>query len=317
MKNTLHDINIFLAKKQQGIINTLLESNPIIGTLPVKAASHGFYNVYSKVSEIDAMGEVDYDEELPTVGISFDLGKTRLGKIGGKLPMPHDAAKEMGGYAKYAEDRIPSIIAHSGNVNEASIYYNGFFKFALGNGNMTSVGGSTANKQYSMIAVHYDMDSTVGLYNPNSLSNGKMFETLFLNGGTEYEIEYAAGKKCIGKMIAMFMELGLQLADDRYVAGLCNIEPTQNATDRDKIDGLPTRMQIEDMLGKVRANGANTVVYCHPTLIGLLALKFQIEQRVTTNETTNIRYQILDWNGIPFVGSYNVLWGKEPVTSVA
>ena len=317
MKNTLHDINIYLTQKQQGLINTLLESNPIIASLPVKPASHGFYNVYSKVADIDVMEEVDYDEELPTVGISFDLGKTRLGKIGGKLPMPHDAAKEMGGYAKYADDRVPQIIARSGNNNEASIYYNGFFKYALANGNMVSAGGTTANKQYSMIAVHYDEDSTVGLYNPNSLSNGKMFETLFLNGGNEYEIEYAPGKKCIGKMIAMFMELGLQLADPRFVAGIVNIEPSQNGTDRDKIDGLPTRMQIEDMLAKVRANAANTFIYCHPTIVGYLALKFQLPQRTITNETANIRYTLTDWNGVQFIGSYNVNWGKEAVVTIS
>lgn len=315
MKNTLKDINVYLAKKQQGLVNALLEKNPIIDSMPMKAASHGFYNVYSKVTDIEAMGEVDYDEELPTVGISFDLGRTRLGKIGGKLAMPQDAAKEMGGYSKFANDRVPLIIGKSGNENEARIYYRGFLKSAIANGKAVSCGGSTANKQYSMAFVHYDMDSTVGLYNPNSVSNGKLFATLALNGGNEYEIE-VNGKKCIGKMLAMYMEFGVQLADPKAIGALVNIQPSANVSDPDKIDGLPTRMQIEDRLSGVRANPANTYIYCHPTLLGYLAIKYQLPQRVISNEDTGIRYTLVDWNGVPMVGSYNINWGTEAVVSL-
>lgn len=315
MKNTLKDINVFLAKKQQGLVNALIEKNPIIDSMPVKGASHGFYNVYSKVTGIDTMGEVDYDEELPTVGISFDLGRTRLGKIGGKLPMPQDAAKEMGGYTKFANDRVPLIIGKSGNENEARIYYNGFLKSAITNGKAASCGGVTANKQYSMAFVHWDMNSTCGLYNPNSLSNGKLFATLPLNGGYEYEIE-VEDRKCIGKMLAMYMEFGIQLADPNAISALVNIEPKANGSDPDKIDGLPTRMQIEDKLSAVRAEPSSTFIYCHPTLLGYLAIKYQLPQRVITNETTGIRYTLTDWNGIPLVGSYNTKWGTEAVVSL-
>ena len=316
MKNTLREINIHLAKKQQGLVNTLLENNPIIASIPVKAASHGFYNLYSKIDSIDSLQEVDYDDELPTVGISFDLGKTRLGKIGGKLPMPEDAAKEMGGFDRYAADRIPSIIEHAGNDNEGRIYYNGFLKAAIANGQVQSAGGSTDNKQYSMIAVHWDNDSTIGLYNPNAVNNQKLFAVRLLNGGNIGEID-VNGKKIVGKMVVISMEFGLQLADPRYVAAICNIEPTANVSDPEKLDKLPTRKQIEDMLGAVRANASNTVIYAHPTLVGYLAQKFQLPQRTITNETTSVRYQLVDWNGVPFVSSYNISWGKDAVVNVA
>ncbi len=315
MKNTLKEIAVALAKKQQGIVNDFIERNPIFGSMPMAPASHGFYNVYPKVTEIDAMGEVDYDEELPTVGISFELGRTRLGKIGGKLPMPQDAAKEMGGYVAYAQKRVPLIIGKSGNDNENRLYYRGFLKAAIANDKAVSCGGTSPNKQYSMAFVHYDMDSTVGLYNPNSLSDGKLFVTQLLNGGNEYEIE-VNGKKCIGKMMAMYMESGIQLADPNAVSALVNIEPKANSTDPDKIDGLPTRMQIEDRLAAVRADAASTYIYCHPTLVGYLAIKYQLPRTIITNETTGLRYTLTDWNGIRFVGSYNVNWGNEGVVQL-
>ena len=314
MKNTLKNLNVFLKPHQQGIINKLTEENPIIDSIPVRAASHGIYNVYAQTSEINPMAEVDFDAELPTVGISFELGRTRLGKIGGKLPIPQDAATEVGGYSAYADARIPGLIAKSGNDQEYRIYYSGFLKSAIANGKAVSVGGSTANKQYSLVAVTYNEDSTVGLYNPKTLSNGKIFETLPLNNGAVYEIE-VGDAKCLGKMIACYMQFGLQLADPRLVGALVNIQPAANVSDRDKIDGLPTAMQMDDLLAGVRA-GTNTVIYCHPSLGKKMASKFQLSQRQVGNGETGVRYALYDWQGIPVVTSYNLAWGNEAVISL-
>ena len=315
MKNTLKDLNVYLARQQQGLVNALVEKNPIIDSMPMKAASHGVYNVYAKLDDVDVMGEVDYDAELPIVGVSRSLGHTRLGKIGGMLPMPEDAAKEMGGYDKFAADRMIPIIQRSGNAHEAGVYYDGFLKKAITNGKAVSCSGVTANKQYSMVFVHYDMDSTVGLYNPNATSNGKLFVASMLNNGADHIIE-VNGEKCVGRMLKMVMEFGVQMADDKAIGALVNIEPKANVSDPDKIDGLPTRMQIEDRLAGVRAEPSSTFIYCHPTIIGYLAIKYQLPQRVIDNQTAGIRYTLTDWNGIPLVGSYNVKWGTEAVVSL-
>lgn len=317
MKNTLKDLNVYLSDKQQGLINTLVENNPIIDSIPVKASSHGIYNVYGKVTDIDAMQEVDYDAELPVVSISYDLGRTRLGKIGGKLPMPMDAAKEMGGFERFANDRYPQIIAKSGNDNEARIYYKGFLASAIKNQQIVSAGGTTPDKQYSMVMVHYDPDTTTGLYNANSLSNGKLFATLMLNGGKIYELDLPDGSKPLGKMMAMFMEFGLQLADPNAVGAIVNIEPTASNSDPDKIAGLPSAMMIDDRLAAVRANTGSTFIYCHPTLMNYLANKYQLERRSVTNGATGVSYSLTEWNGVPIIGSYNILWGKESVVATA
>ena len=318
MKNTLKNLNVWLTPHQQGVLNRLTEENPILDSIPVRAASHGIYNVYADTTEITGMSEVDFDEELPTVGVSFELGRTRLGKIGGKLPIPQDAATEVGGYSAYANARMPSIIAKSGNDHEYRLYYKGFLKAAIDNGKAVSVGGSTANKQFSLVAVTYDMDSTVGLYNPKATSvgmgRGVIFEELVLNGGNVSEIE-VGGKKCLGKIIAAYMQFGLQLADPRLVGALVNIQPAQNGTDRDKIDGLPTAAQMDDLLAGVRA-GANTVIYCHPTIAQKMASKFQLTQRRIANGDTSVRYAMYDWQGVPVITSYNIGWGNEAVVSL-
>ncbi len=320
MRNSIQELNVYLTPKQQGIVNNLAEKNPLLATIPLKPASHGLYNSYSKVTDVDEMQAVDFDTQLPIVGVSTELGKATLGKIGGRLPIPMDLATEMGGYSKYANSKLNPIIAKSGNRRETEIYYNGFLQAALMNGQMVNVGGSTPNKQYSMSAVHWDEDSTTGLYDPNGINSrpsgeGELFETIAVNNGALYEVEALGG--ALGKTIAIFMKFGLQLADPRYVSALVNIEPKPKTNDPDKVEGLPTAMQLDDMIARVRGDAATTMIYCHNTLITMLANKYNLTQRSVTNETTKVTYTILEWNGIALIGSYNINWGNENVMILA
>jgi hypothetical protein len=318
MKNTIQDLNVYLTPKQKGIVNSFLEENPLLAAIPVKPASHGIYNVYAKTSSVDDMQEVDFDAELPTIGISFELGQTRLGKIGGTLAIPQDAATEMGGYARYLADRMPPILSKSGNTQESRIYYKGFLKKAIDTGNVVSAGGTSAGKQFSMVAVHFDMDSTVGLYNPKTVGNakdaGSLFVTQALNNGAVYKVKdlnYALGKE-----VATWMQFGLQLADDRYVKAIVNIEPKANATDKEKIDGMPTAMQIDDLINDVRGNSANTIIFCNPIIRRYLGIKYELEKRMVTAPNGNIAYEVFSWNGVQFVTSYNIFNGTESVVSL-
>lgn len=315
MKNTIQDLNVFLSKSQNGILDALTNENPLLASIPVKPATHGIYNVYTSVKDIDELAEVDFDAELPAVGVSFELGQANLAKIGGTLPMPQDAASLMGGYDKYANGRIPKIIAKAGNAHEARLYYNGFMKYALQNGKVIDGGGTTANSQFSMVAVHFDSDSVTGLYNATSVNNGKLFTIQALNGGADHKLSSLNG--AIGRELAIYLHYGLQLADPRYVKAIVNIEPTANTTDRDKIDGLPTAMMVDDLINDVRGNPANTVIYCAPILLRHIAVKFNLQNRTVVEPQSNIQYEIVRWNGIPFVTSYNIFNGTEAVVNVA
>lgn len=314
MKNTIADLNVHLSKSQKGILNTLVNENNMLAAIPVKPATHGIYNVYSNTTMIDQLAEVDFDQELPTVGVSFELGQANLAKIGGTLAMPQDAASLMGGYRQYANDRLPKIIASAGNAHESRLYYNGFLKRAIETGNYASAGGATPNKQFSMVAVHFDMDSTVGLYNPYSLNNGKLFTVTALNGGNEYKVP--ALNNAIGKEIAIYMHYGLQLADERYVKAIVNIEPSQDTNDPDKIKGLPTGMMIDDLINDVRGNSGNTVIFCNPIITRYLGLKYNLGKRTVTDaNNANVSYEIYTWSDIAFVTSHNIFKGTEAVVA--
>lgn len=316
MKNTLADLNVHLAKTQKPILNTLTNENPMLAAIPVKGATHGIYNVYASTTAIDELAEVDFDQALPTVGVSYDLGQANLAKIGGTLAMPQDAVGLMGGYAAYANERLPKIIAKAGNSHEARLYYKGFLKYAIGNKNVIDAGGKTANKQFSMVAVHFDSESTTGLYNPTSLNNGKLFTIQPLNGGNEYEIPALGG--AIGKSVAIYMHYGLQLADPRNVKAIVNIEPKENTTDKDKIDGLPTGMQIDDLINDVQGNPGNTVIFCNPIIMRYLGLKYNLGKRTVVDASNgNISYEIYTWADVRFVTSHNIFKGSESVIEVA
>ena len=317
MMKTLQDYNVFFAKRQQEMVNTLVEENPILATVPVKTASHGYKHAYAQVRKATGPQEVQRDEELPEVAISFALADVTLGKIGGKMPIPKDSARQLGGYDKFVNERVPTILGIAANSNERKIYYDGFVKFAVQNGKMYNGGGTTDDAQHSMVAVHWDQASTCGLINPNAPSTHRLFETGFLNGGYETEIAYTAEdgtlKKAIGKIFTIEMEYGLMLGNPNYVAGIANIEFSANVSDPDKIDGLPSPMQIGKLLSGVRGNPGNTLVYCDPTLLQALAIKYNMG-KVYVNagqNPQNVRYDIRDWNGIRFVSSYNLLDGTE------
>ncbi len=314
MENAFKDLNVFIHRKQRGILNSLIEKNPLLASVPMKPATHGIYNVYAQATEIQGMQEVDFDAELPTVAISFELGQARLGKIGGVLPIPQDQAALMGGYDRYVNDRLPSIIASAGNTQEKRIYYGGFMKSAIKNGQATDVGGTTENAQYSMVFVHWDQDSTVGLFNGAAMTDGKLFRIQPLNGGNEFQVP--ALNNAIGRVVAAYTQFGLQLADKRYIHALVNIEPKQNADNRDKIDGLPTGAMIDDAIASVRGEPSSTVIYCHSSLIGKLALKFQLPRQNVTDTSRGVTYTMVHWNNIPFIGTYNVEWGKEAVVNL-
>ncbi len=311
--NTIRDISVELSAKQIGIVNNMLENNPILDQMPVKGASHGFKNVYSEVKSISGVQEVQRDALLPLVNISTALGETTLGKIGGRLPIPKDHAMAVGGYDKFVGSRIPTIVGNGANANENRIYYDGFLRNAVKNGNFEKCGGTTANRQYSMVFVHYDPSSTIGLYNPNSVSNGKLFEQYFLWGGAVGEIELPDGTKCNGKMFCVEMEFGVQMANPDYVGALVNIEPTENATDKRRADGLPSPAQISKALTRVRAGRGNTFIYCHPMMRQWLAIEYNLSLRTVTNETTGMSYTMEYWGDTPIIGSYNVGWGNEAV----
>lgn len=315
MKNTLQDLNVFLSEKQKPVLDALTNENPMLAAIPVKPATHGIYNVYAATTAIDELSEVDFDAALPAVGVSFELGQANLAKIGGTLPMPQDAASLMGGYAKFANDRIPKIISRAGNAHEARLYYKGFLKYALANNNAVSAGGKTANKQFSMVAVHFDSDSVTGLYNPKSLNDGKLFTMLPLNNGAEHKVDALGG--AIGREIAIYMHYGLQLADPRYVKAIVNIEPKPNENDKDKIDGLPTGMMIDDLINDVQGNPGNTVIFCNPIIRRYLGLKYNLEKRVVTDAQGRVTYEIFSWSDITFVTSHNIYKGTESVIEIA
>lgn len=310
---TINELVVGLAQTQQEIVKTATNGNPIIATLPMQAATHGYKNVYAKQTKVDAPKPVQRDSELPVVGISHELGEATLGKIGGRLPMPRDLATNLGGYEVMLDRNLQTIIEKGTNNNEKQIYYDGFMKYALQNGNYASAGGTTDNKQYSLVIAHYDPAGVVGLYNGNKLSNGKLFEQYMLWGGAEGEIELADGTKCTGKMFCIEAELGIQLARPEYVQAIVNIEPKANASDSKKIDGLPSLELLAKKLSDARANMANTFIYCHPYIASCLAINYNLDQRRIKNGDGKLDFILTEINGIPVVGSYNINDGTESV----
>jgi len=93
---------------------------------------------------------------------------------------------------------------------------------------------------------------------------------------------------------------GLQLANDRYVGAIVNIDTA----------AVPSEDQINQLLESVRANPANTFLYMHPTMkTKLQVYKDNHLEMGPFDEDHNTLFT--KWDGVNIITTYNMLQGTE------
>lgn len=291
------------ATKQPGIVDNLTEEAPVLAMVPMRPSTHPFQNVFEKIVSIDAAEIVDLDDELPDVNVTSQLEKENLSTIAGTMFVGYDKAREMGGAENYFMGKLPMILRQTGANTENSIIYNKMRQFAIDNGNVIDKLGA-ANTNYSIIAVKWAQPDITGLFNPNGPGDGKILEMIPLNGGNPYKQTFTYGDGSTKTITGFGMDIkthfGLQLANDRYVGAIVNIDTA----------AVPTENDINLLLESVRANPANTFLYMHPTMkTKLQVYKDNHLQMGPFDADHNTLF--MQWDGINIITSYNMLQGTE------
>lgn len=304
--STLKELSNMYAKKQPKQVDSITESAPILEIVPFEEASHGLWNVYENVSDVQGAGFVDMDAPLPTLGASSDLLRVNLSVMGGVIECPEDKAKMSGGKEKYFAKKMPLITKHSGMTTEVAIMYNFFRKFAIDNNLVVNAGGNT-NANYSITAVRFESGVTTGLYSPEGFKQGAMLHTMALNGGNLYESQgkhgVAAGTHVYGIRLKGYF--GIQIASKRNVRSIVNIDDSN----------VPTEMMMDDLLADVRADEGNTYLFCHRKCRNKLN-KYKgdrLEMRVNEKHFSR---SLTHWDDVPFMHSYNLMEGTEQKVTV-
>ena len=143
MNNTLKDIAVSLATKQQHFVNSLTEESPILDNMRFEASTHGLWNAYEEVSQINGASFVDINQPLPQMEIDSDLKKIDLSILGGEIFLPEDKAAVVG-ISEYFDKKMPVLMRQAGQVAEKKIIYDNFLPYAINNGRVASAGGASS-----------------------------------------------------------------------------------------------------------------------------------------------------------------------------
>jgi hypothetical protein len=304
---TLKELSNELATTQEHQVDYVTESAPIMDGMRFEEASHPLWNVYDEVNDVTGGGFVDMDAPLEEIEVSTGLKQVDLKIMSGKMFVPEDKAQAYGGVKKYFAKREGKVLRVLGQNAETSIIYANLRKWCIDrtlDGSYTrawSIGGSS-NKNYTLMAVRWVPGETIGLRSPNAFNGGTLIDVKPLYGGALYE--NAQGIPGYGLRFKAY--IGLQIANPFTVAALVNIDK-DSATQK-----LPTAMQIDDLLAKVRAgDGGVTMLYGHRDMVTVLAQVGKDGALTMTPGDKNVDRRVAEWNGIPFVSSYNFKEGNE------
>lgn len=291
--STLRELSVQYAKKQPKQVDQLLEDAPILDIIPFEQASHALWNAYEEITDVDGAGFVELDGALPTVAATSELKKVDLSIMGGKITVGEDKARAYGGQAKYFAKQMPAILRQTGMVAEAAIIYNNLLQYAIDNDNLEDMSGGAGDNCYSIVACRFLAGVTTGLYSPEGFKQGAMMNLEPINGGNLYDIN-SDGTLGYGMRIKNYF--GLQLADQRTVAAMVNIDS----------DNQPTATDVDQLLDRVRAAG-NTYLFMHRKVLSFLQdIKGSGVEYIEYNAAQkSVERRIASWNGIPIITSYN------------
>ncbi len=299
MSGTLKELAVSLSKKQEHFVDHLTEESPILDNMRFEASTHGLWNAYEEVSEIDGAEFVDINQPLPEMKIDSNLKKIDLSILGGEIFLPEDKASVMG-VANYFDKKVPVLLKHAGQTAEKKIIYDNFLPYAINNGKAVSAQGSA--NCYSMVAVRFIEGEVTGLYSPQGVRKHGIMDSMPINGSQLYK--NADGVLGYGVRIKGY--IGMQLANPNAVSAIVNITG----------DKIPTAAQIDNMLIEAKATPASTYIFCHPKVLSFLNT-YKGNVLHTTNADYDVNRSFMSWNGIRFITSYNFKNGEEDAVTLA
>ncbi|MCR5258690.1 MAG: hypothetical protein K6E40_11105 [Desulfovibrio sp.] len=292
---TLHEIAMKHAKKQPGIVDDLTEEAPILDRMKWKASTHGLWNVAEKLTDVTGPAFVKPDAPLPEMNVSSDLMHVDLNIMGGVMEVPSERARKLGGPMKYFADKQPTILKKCGMDTEIQIVKENWLKAAVKEKTLYDAGGS--GKGWFILAVRFDPEVNVGLYDPQQFDSGRLLKITFPYGGEEHYLHTPGYEGVLGYSVVYRGNFGWQILDaKRTCAAIVNIDETHK----------PTPAMIDDMLATVRAQpGSTHLVTSHKGKIYGIN-PYKLEHVELSNGDTDAKTKIETWGGIDILTSYNL-----------
>lgn len=310
MSKALKEIAISLSKKQQEDVEWLTEEAPILGMVPFEPASHGLWNVYEEVTEISGPTKVQANAPLPEVDTSSDLKRVDLNFYGGDREVGEDTARQLGGPSAYFAKGDEHIMSKFGMDAEQQILYSNLRAYSVDNQSILyDGGGTTANKQHSILAVRFVPSMCMGLYNEKGVANGAILDWEWYNNGALYK--NSKGQPVFGGRYKA--NFGYQIASPQVVGTMVNVNIGESFSTDAKVKDFGRR--IDDMLVDIRANESRTYLFMHPRVRNAIGREFKDNKVQMKPADKNYSTEVLSWEGTRMITSHNFLDGTEAVVA--
>lgn len=291
---TLKEIANEKAKKQPGMVDALTEEAPILAVCRWTAATHGLWNVAEKVEDVKGPGVVEMNAPLPTVDVASQLIKTDVEILGGVMEVPKDTADQFGGPAAYFARKQDKVLKKAGMDTEKRLFFDNWLRGAKDVKNLIRTAATTGDGR-TILAVRFDPDANVGIYDPTQFDQGRLLRLTQLSGGALYHLRSRPGVSGYG--VELRGRFGWQMiAPEKTVAALVNIQPA----------ALPTETQIDELIAMVRGTPANTYLFMSEKT-KIMAVNPHKKDRVEmTNAENDVKTAVASWNGVRILTSYNI-----------
>lgn len=294
--STLREIAIDRANKQPQMVDQITEAAPILEQCKWIPATHGLSHVAERLTEVEGAGFVELDSPIPSMRTGSELVRTDLHLLAGQMEVPTIRAMKFGGPEKYFANKQELILKQAGMSTERRLVFDNWLEAALQSGNVTDAGGT--GKGWFLLAVRFDPDSNVGLYDPDQFDSGRLMKIDLPYGGQEHELSSPGYVGVLGYKIVYRGIFGWQILDaKRTCAAIVNIDETSH----------PSPAQIDDMLSDVRAEPGTTVIMCSPKGKTHAINPHKLDHIHMVSGDTDARTRLDTWNGINILSSYNIL----------
>jgi hypothetical protein len=328
LNNAYHEVALMTAPKQRRVIDRVFTRAPALQAVPTFPTTDGWETVYEIELQADSMEIVNLDEKLPIINSNTDLRRVQIGIMGGKMLIPKDKARALGGAAAAFAKKLPSVLKQTGMNMERAIFEKTFLPAVKIHAATTTnapdarhedhtdffkkISGGVANNVAGewILAVRWEEGVVSGLYNPDGYGNKNMFNPTPISGGNMYTLGEEAGplKGVEGFGQILESNFGILLADPDYVSGMYAGDLTETATDGEIVyTAIPLKGDLQRMIHLVEGSSADTIFYCSPGMFSAMKAAYgtYMGQVVYTSPVGNIEFTFQTFDGIPFITSYN------------
>lgn len=297
---TLHEISVKNCKRQPGMVDDLTEDAPILNRCRFKASTHGLWHNAEKLTDVSGPAFVRPDAPLPDMNVSSDLVRVDLSIMGGRMEVPSERARKMGGPVKYFADKQPWILRKCGMDTERAIVFKNWLKAAVDEHapkvpTLWDAGGTGAG--WFVMAVRMCDQTNCGLYDPDQFEQGRIVKMSALYNGAEHYLHGPDYEGVLGFTVVYRGNFGwMNLDARRTISAIVNIDESHK----------PTPMMIDDMLAQVRAQPGSTMLVTSPRGKIYGVNPYKTENVQLANGDMDAKTRIETWGGIPIVTSHNL-----------